>query len=178
MKQKETTMQKCLKENKSCLISLIIISVGIVAMVWLRQELLGNLVDSLAYPLMIFGCIYIFRKPLESKITSLLKVDTPLGKFDFKDLEKITDQSFDSVFNPVDKVSQENYTNLIYLYGILYFYYYYTGKKHFTEEDHAGHSKRIVNALNYLKEYDTEKYNDLAEYLKESGVDINIKENK
>ena len=54
-------MQKCLKENKLCLISLIVIGIGIVLMIWLRQELLGNLVKYLAIPLTIIVCVYLLK---------------------------------------------------------------------------------------------------------------------
>ena len=108
-------METCSKQNKLVLFGLILIGIGIVLMVLFREELLGNLVRSLAYPIVIFSCFYVLKNPLIRLLESRLK-----GNIKDADVEVgLPKEVVDSLFLPEGRVTQENYMALAYLLACL-----------------------------------------------------------
>jgi len=108
-------MKKCLKENKLCLLLVIIICLGIVLMVIFREELLGDLVKCLAYPILIFYCFYLIKKPLIKLLESRIKVKTKNVDIELG----IPQEVIRSVFSE-EEVTKEKYLSLTFLTGVGY----------------------------------------------------------
>jgi len=114
-------MLKWIKENKILLLTIIkfigifflslIMTVSVFLMVKWREELLGNLVKYLAYPILIFSCFYLIKDPLIKLIERIKKAKTPFGEFELD----TTQEEINSLFKGDGEVNKENYMPMIYL---------------------------------------------------------------
>jgi len=150
-------MCKCPKVNWLCLLSLILISVGIVLMVLHREELLGTLVKYLAIPITIIACVYLVTGPFFNYMKDR-DFEAEHGKTKValkKRIEETIVEIHDISNEPVtlfddNAVNPENYKLLVYCLGMSLVLTYYSSP-----------GKAILSMLNdcilYLQTHDFNK---------------------
>ena len=162
-------MQKWMKENKVILISVIIV---IALMIIFRQELLGNLVKYLAYPILIFACFFLIKNPLIKLIQHGIIIKTKHGSLEVGIKEGVKSflkeegerKHIDFLFKD-DEVNDDNYNALIFLLGLFQLHLYINNRDY----------KLIIMAdkcISYLQEhnYNTEHIEQLIS-IKQSMLD-------